>query len=161
MKIKKLILENVNSLYGRWIIDFEDPAFDDGIFAISGPTGSGKTSILDAVCLALYTETPRIHGRGANIGEVISKGASSCLAELAFEADGQVYQADFGFGTYQRGPKKGMVNDSKKFHTLSSNGKVLSSKLNETRNEIIRITGMNSEQFCRAALLAQGQSGAL
>jgi len=157
MKIKKLILENINSLYGRWTLDFEDPAFDGGIFAISGPTGSGKTSILDAISLALYSETPRIRGRNANIGEVVSKGAPGCLAELTFEADGKNYQAAFGFGTYQRGAKKGQVNESKKFHTLSSNGTVLSSKLNETRNEIIRITGMNAEQFCRAVLLAQGQ----
>lgn len=157
MKIKKLILENINSLYGRWTIDFDDPVFEDGIFAISGPTGSGKTTILDAICLALYTETPRINGRGANIGEVISKGASGCLAELTFETDGRIYQAAFGFGTYLKGPKKGQVNESRKFHTLSSGGKILSEKLNETRNEIIRITGMNGEQFCRAALLAQGQ----
>ena len=156
MKIKKLLLENINSLYGRWMIDFEDAALSDGLFAITGPTGSGKTTILDAICLALYAETPRIHGREARIAEVVSKGAGSCLAELTFEINGKIYQSVFGFGSFQRGPKKGTLMD-KHTHTLACEGVILTEKLKETKAKIIEITGMNAEQFCRAVLLAQGQ----
>ena len=45
MKIKKLIIENINSLYGHFEINFEAKDFSSGIFAITGPTGSGKTTI--------------------------------------------------------------------------------------------------------------------
>ena len=156
MKIKKLFLKNINSLYGRWTLDFEDHVFDSGIFAISGPTGSGKTSILDAICLALYAQTPRIRP-GSQIVEVISKGAPDCCAELTFEVNGKVYQAAFGFGTYQRGTRRGQLNEDKKYHTLSEGETILTSTHRKTQEKIIEITGMNCEQFCRAVLLAQGQ----
>ena len=46
MQILKLSFENINSLKGAWTIDFQAPDFRSGIFAIVGPTGSGKTTIL-------------------------------------------------------------------------------------------------------------------
>ncbi len=128
MKIKKLLLENINSLYGRWEIDFESPALSDGIFAIMGPTGSGKTTILDAICLALFAETPRIKG-GAEFlaNEVVSRGAGSCLAEVSFEIDGKNYLASFGFTAYQRNgrnARKGEVNTGSMKHKISLGEKI-------------------------------------
>ena len=61
MKIKKIEFCNINSLAGEWTIDFEAPEFaNGGMFGIFGPTGSGKSSILDAICLGLYGKTPRL-----------------------------------------------------------------------------------------------------
>ena len=53
--------ENLNSLKGEWKIDFTaEPFASNGLFAITGATGAGKTTLLDAICLALYHETPRL-----------------------------------------------------------------------------------------------------
>ena len=61
MKILSVRLQNLNSLRGEWLIDFRQPPFNQtNIFAITGPTGAGKTTILDAICLALYHQTPRL-----------------------------------------------------------------------------------------------------
>ena len=61
MRLLKLRIENINSLAGRYEIDFTNRDYvESGIFAIVGPTGSGKTTILDAVTLALFGKTPRM-----------------------------------------------------------------------------------------------------
>ena len=66
MRLIRLEFQNINSLAGHWVIDFTDEAFArSGMFAITGPTGSGKSSILDAVSLALFGTTPRTRGLNA------------------------------------------------------------------------------------------------
>ena len=58
MRILQIRFKNLNSLAGEWAIDLTHPAFlSDGIFVITGPTGAGKTTILDAVCLAPVSYT--------------------------------------------------------------------------------------------------------
>lgn len=82
MQILKLSFENINSLKGAWTIDFQAPDFRSGIFAIVGPTGSGKTTILDAICLALYGHTPRIGSITQNANEVMNRDSDSCPEQL-------------------------------------------------------------------------------
>ena len=154
MKIKKLIFANINSLYGKWEINFEDPGFNDGLFAIMGPTGSGKTTILDAICLALYGETPRVKsGKGGTpLMETVSKGAKECCAELIFEVKGIVYKVKFGLKANRKG-----VFPTTPEHELSQGDEILCEKVRQTQAKVVEIIGMTSEQFYRAALLAQGK----
>ncbi len=64
MKIEAIKLKNLASIEGAFEIDFtREPLASAGIFAISGATGSGKSTILDALCLALYDRTPRFSSR--------------------------------------------------------------------------------------------------
>ena len=60
MKIQKIYIKNINSLAGENTIDFTQPPLSTAaLFAITGPTGAGKSTVLDAICLALYDQCPR------------------------------------------------------------------------------------------------------
>src|SRR5512137_2084080 len=86
MKILQIRFKNLNSLVGEWKIDLTHPAFaSDGVFAITGPTGAGKTTIMDAVCLALYGSTPRLKKVTKGANEIMSRQTGECFAEVTFE----------------------------------------------------------------------------
>ena len=113
MKILKIRLRNINSLKAEWMIDLTDHRYDEsGIFAITGPTGSGKTSILDALTLALYGRTPRIPSIGKT-NEVMTRGAGDCLAEVTFRASGRLYKA-FWAQRRARGKADGTLQNAEK-----------------------------------------------
>lgn len=84
MKLLRIGIRNLNSLSGDQEIDFrKEPLASSGLYAIVGPTGAGKTSILDAITLALYGRTER--DRYGN--EVMSHGTGDCFAEVEFSND--------------------------------------------------------------------------
>lgn len=98
MKLLTLSFSNLNSLKGHWHIDFTHQDFNDGIFAIIGKTGSGKTTILDAICLAIYGRTPRIKEITSAQNDIMSMDQGDCHAQVQLEMDGKMYRF-FGVST--------------------------------------------------------------
>ena len=83
MRITRIHLKNLNSLAGEWSIDLDRSEYaGEGIFAITGPTGAGKSTILDAICLALYGQTPRLGRLSAGSNDIMSRRAGECSAEV-------------------------------------------------------------------------------
>jgi DNA repair protein SbcC/Rad50 len=157
VRILKLRFKNLNSLAGEWKIDFEDTAFtSDGIFAITGPTGSGKSTILDAICLGLYGRTPRLNKITASENEVMARQTGDCFAEVVFSTQEGRYRS---FWSQKRAGNRPEGNLQPPSHELSSevSGTPLATGLRQVSDGIVQVTGMDFEHFTRAMLLAQGR----
>ena len=154
MKICKLRLKNLNSLKGEWEIDFTKAPFDDaGVFAIVGPTGAGKSTLLDAICLALYHETPRLKVSPSQ-NDVMTRHTSECLAEVEFEIKGKGYRAFWG-QRRARGQSDGKLQPMT-CELCERDGTIITTKIHEKIDKIADITGLDFSRFTKSMLLAQG-----
>ncbi|VAW99907.1 Exonuclease SbcC, partial [hydrothermal vent metagenome] len=156
MRILQVRFKNLNSLVGEWQIDLTHPAFAaDGIFAITGPTGAGKTTILDAICLALYGRTPRLNKVTKSGNEIMSRQTGVCFAEVTFESQAGRYRCHWSQHRARKKPG-GELQPPKHEITDADSGQVLETKILEVAKKIEKTTGMDFERFTRSMLLAQG-----
>ncbi len=169
MKILSLQFSNLNSLKGEWKIDFNHPPFtDNGLFAITGHTGAGKTTILDAICLALYHQTPRLGQITVNNNEIMTRGCADCSAEVIFEVKQARYRA-FWSMRRSRGKADGKLQAaivelaSMPMQNASDDEQedtIITTKITHKCDEIKKITGLDFSRFTKSMMLSQGQFAA-
>jgi exonuclease SbcC len=151
MKILQLRFKNINSLAGNQELDFTKPEFTEtGIFAITGKTGSGKSSILDAISLALYGKTPRVDVTGSS-NDVMTHGERDCFSEIIFESNGKKWKATWKQELSKNGNLKQIERS-----IADENDKIIADKVSEASKKIVEILGFDFEQFTKVILLAQG-----
>lgn len=160
MKILSIRLKNINSLRGEWFIDFsKEPFASNGLFAITGPTGAGKSTLLDAICLALYHQTPRLK-EPSPAEKVMTRHTAECLCEIEFSVKEDVYRA-FWEVRRARGQVTGNLQ-SPKVELVLVNGlgegkdQIIADKLRDKLELTSKITGLDFSRFTKSMLLAQG-----
>lgn len=155
MKILSLRFKNLNSLKGHWKIDFRDADFvENGLFVITGQTGAGKSTILDAICLALYQQTPRLDRLTQSKNELMTRGTGDCSAEVEFSVKGQGYRV---FWEQKRARKSATGKLQAPICELATlEGDVLCTKSSEVLKQVIELTGLDFSRFTKSMLLAQG-----
>ncbi|MFL9811748.1 exonuclease SbcC [Stutzerimonas sp. VN223-3] len=176
MKILAIRLKNLASLAGEQVIDFTaEPLASAGLFAITGPTGAGKSTILDALCLALFGSTPRLEDVGTQgkvpdgsdeIGNtdernLLRRGCSSGYAEVDFVgADGHRYRARWEVKRAREKVDGRLQASNQSLLDLDRDQLLASGKKREFKELLEARLGMNLAQFTRAVLLAQSEFSA-
>ena len=163
MKILKIELQNINSLKSDFpiVIDFEHEHFKDvGLFAITGSTGAGKTTILDAITIALYHSVPRFNGTKGALIDVVSYGATDAFSRITFKNENVVYEATWSIRLTSSNGKK-LVNPQEEvsLKNLTTN-KILASQKRAVLEDVEKVTQLNYDQFLRSVMLAQGEFAA-
>ena len=166
MQIESIRFKNLNSLVGHWTIDFTDPQYvANGIFAITGQTGAGKSTILDAITLALFGRTPRLGLITKSSNEVMSRQTGECSAEIRFKIDEGRFMCSWS-QRKARGKIDGNLQEVKhefsKLPDVASNdgtpeqGELFPGNLDRIRSTICDKIGMDYDQLLRSMILAQG-----
>ena len=156
MRILQVRFKNLNSLNGEWLIDLAHPVFAaDGIFAITGPTGAGKSTILDAICLALYGRTPRLAKVNRSGNEIMSRQTGECFSEVTFETRAGHYRCHWSQHRARKKPD-GELQAPKHEIADAGSGKIFETKIRGVAQQIEDVTGMDFDRFTRSMLLAQG-----
>lgn len=151
MKILKIKSLNINSLKGEFEIDFEKFLKDESLFAITGPTGAGKSTILDVITCALYGRTARL----TNPNELMSRHTGECLCEVEFEVKGKVYRSSWSQKRARKSPD-GAFQSAKMELSVVESGKILESLISKVPKYIEELSGLDFDRFIQSMMLAQG-----
>ena len=151
MKILKLKSKNINSLKGEFSIDFTSFLNNNALFAITGPTGAGKSTILDIITCALYGRTARLK----NPNELMARHTGECFCEVEFEIRGDIYRSSW---TQKRARKSfdGKFQTAKMELSDVNKSKVLKSTLRDVPKYVEELSGLDFDRFVQSMMLAQG-----
>ena len=154
MKILNVRFKNINTLKGEWEIHFDrSPLKESGLFAITGPNGSGKTTIFDAISLGIYGETARLKNSPE---QIMSKQTSRCFSMVTFSVNGNVYRSTWSLRSAQG---KTLPPEMKLFE-MNGKERLLEDKISMVRNRIAALTGLDFKRFSRSIMLVQGEFSA-
>ena len=168
MKIDKIIIENINSIEKAEISFSNGILANEPLFLITGETGSGKSTILDAITLALYDKSPRYENTKnkektengvttmQSTTNALRKGTADGKAEVWFTVENQQYIATWQMHKTRNGNYE--MTNRRKLEVLKGGDRiVVETKIDMVNKQIVELVGLTYDQFVRSVMLAQGQ----
>ncbi|MFT7581943.1 MAG: exonuclease SbcC [Myxococcota bacterium] len=180
MRVHRITVENLSSLYGVHSIDLEKELFDAPIYLIVGPTGAGKSTLLDAVSLALFGETPRLANRRRRDGDdddarhIMSRGTGECRAVVEFSRQAAEctesrsrYRATWYCHRAKKRADGAFQSPRRSLERYEPVAQMWTLLVDDARHKLIDpvfkgvLDGLEVRDFQRSMLLAQGEFTAL
>ncbi|MGV9245041.1 AAA family ATPase [Streptomyces sp. NPDC003710] len=163
MRLHRLQITAFGPFGGTQSVDF-DALSAAGLFLLHGPTGAGKTSVLDAVCYALYGAVPGARQSGQGLTLRSDHAAPGTRTEIRLDLTVAGRRLEITRQPpWERPKKRGTGTTTEKAQTwlreydaTAGAWKDLSRSHQEIGEEITRLLGMSREQFCQVVLLPQG-----
>ena len=154
MKPLRLTIKGLNSFAEAQTIDFEELS-SRGIFGIFGPTGSGKTTILDGITLALYGDLARRSNGFVNSGEEVRQANISFVFRISGKVP-RTYQVDRSY-TKNKDFSKKPVSKSVLKEITGGEPLILEEGTGAVNQACQRLIGLTKEDFLRTVVLPQGK----
>ena len=164
MRPLKLSFESFNSYANKTSIDFEDFS-SNGIFLITGPTGSGKTTIFDAIKYALYGEASGVDRKNISNFSDFANLESPSTVTFEFLHRGVKYRIE-RISSYQVSKKNKTPESDKKtpnkkttvnfYQLIGGEEKLLASNATKVNEEVQNLLGIDKNQFSQIVMIAQG-----
>ncbi|MFB6847161.1 AAA family ATPase [Streptomyces sp. NPDC056373] len=164
MRLHRLAVTAFGPFGGTQTVDFDELSVA-GLFLLHGPTGAGKTSVLDAVCYALYGSVPGARqggGQGTALRSDHAAPATRTEVTLDLTVAGRRLEVTRQ-PPWERPKKRGTGTTLDKaqswlreYDATAGTWKDLSRSHQEVGEEITQLLGMSREQFCQVVLLPQG-----
>lgn len=160
MKINHLSVQGFGPFKTEQHVNF-DAFDDDGIFLMGGKTGAGKSSILDAICFALYDSVPRYDGTKARLRSDHCLPEDPTLVSLEFTAGDTLYRVERS-PEYERPKARGTGTTTNKaaatlFERRGEEWHGIAASPREVGPQIAELVGLNKDQFLQVILLAQNR----
>lgn len=153
MKITNLKINAFGPFKGLEEIDFEK-LNEKGIFLLTGKTGSGKTSIFDAICFVLYGEVSSSNGSFEKIRSDYATLDDLTYVSMEFKVKGVSYKIKRSPNQKING-RGGVVNHLHEAELLYDSTAI--SGVKEVNNKIVEILGLNASQFKQIVMIPQGE----
>jgi exonuclease SbcC len=173
MRLHTLTIQGVGPFAGTHTVDFAALSAG-GLFLLEGPTGAGKSTVIDAVVFALYGKVASAAASEDRLRSAFADDDTETVVDLVFETGSGVYRVR-RTPAYERAKRRG-VGRAKQQATVKlwrltaapeglpdgdePAGELLSSRLDEAGAELTRVVGLDRAQFVQTMVLPQGEFAA-
>lgn len=149
MRPTRLEIEGFTSFRDRTVVDFDDA----DLFALVGPTGAGKSSLIDAMVFALFGTVPR-YGDARLVGSVVNRRSAGALVDFRFTIDDRGYRI---VREVRRQKGGGGSTREARLEDMATGEALFDGDARQLTAEVEQLLGLTRDQFTKCVVLPQGE----